>query len=168
MFLKFSNHVTSTSDGVYWSLNAGLCPLCVVYNLTNNIDVENTKLRMEQYQRENRDIIQKNKAKLVCTKCIFPHMQNAFINGDKLVLHCTESCEVSTCNIPFLCFPAPQTREQEELEELLLLEQQGNEQRRLEVLQEEKRQLQAKRKNKQALLDELVSFTHVACVFVST
>ncbi|XP_070776668.1 CDK-activating kinase assembly factor MAT1 isoform X2 [Enoplosus armatus] len=83
----------------------------IVYNLTNNLDVENTKLRMEQYQRENRDIIQRNKAKL--------------------------------------------TREQEDLEELLLLEQQGNEQRRLEVLQEEQRQLQAKRKNKQALLDEL-------------
>ncbi|XP_056152016.1 CDK-activating kinase assembly factor MAT1 isoform X2 [Lampris incognitus] len=83
----------------------------IVYNLTNNIDVENTKLMMEQYQRENRDIIQKNKVKL--------------------------------------------TREQEELEELLLLEQQGNEQRRLETLQEEQRQLQAKRKSKQALLDEL-------------
>ncbi|CAB1445050.1 unnamed protein product [Pleuronectes platessa] len=82
-----------------------------VYNLTNNLDVENTKLRMEQYQRENRDLIQKNKATL--------------------------------------------TREQEELEELLLLEQQGNEQRRLDVLQEEQRQLNAKRKNKQALLDEL-------------
>ncbi|MED6250929.1 CDK-activating kinase assembly factor MAT1 [Ataeniobius toweri] len=83
----------------------------IVYNLTNNIDVENTKLRMEQYQRENKDIIQRNKAKL--------------------------------------------TREQEELEELLLQEQQSNEQRRLEVLQEEQRQLQAKRKSKQALLDEL-------------
>ncbi|XP_029901049.1 CDK-activating kinase assembly factor MAT1 [Myripristis murdjan] len=83
----------------------------IVFNLTNNIDVENTKQKMEQYQRENRDVIQRNKAKL--------------------------------------------TREQEELEELLLLEQQGNEQRRLETLQEEQRQLQAKRKNKQALLDEL-------------
>uniref|UniRef100_A0AAQ4NX43 MNAT1 component of CDK activating kinase n=1 Tax=Gasterosteus aculeatus aculeatus TaxID=481459 RepID=A0AAQ4NX43_GASAC len=83
----------------------------VVSNLTNNIDVENTKLQMEQYQRENRDLIQKNKVKL--------------------------------------------TREQEEVEELLLLEKQGNEQRRLELLQEEQRQLQAKRKNKQALLDEL-------------
>ncbi|XP_054909389.1 CDK-activating kinase assembly factor MAT1 isoform X1 [Poeciliopsis prolifica] len=83
----------------------------IVYNLTNNIDVENTKGRMEQYQRENKDIIQRNKAKL--------------------------------------------TREQEELEELLLLEQQSNEQRRLEVLQEEQRQLQAKRKSKQALLDDL-------------
>lgn len=49
------------------------------------------------------------------------------------------------------------------MEELLLLEQQGNEQRRLEALQEEHRQLQAKRKNKQALLDELVRNTHVAC-----
>lgn len=83
----------------------------IVFNLTNNIDVENTKQRMEQYQKENRDVIQRNKAKL--------------------------------------------TREQEELEELLLLEQQGNEQRRLEALQDEQRQLQAKRKNKQALLDEL-------------
>ncbi|KAM9842081.1 CDK-activating kinase assembly factor MAT1 isoform 2-T2 [Aulostomus maculatus] len=83
----------------------------IVYNLTNNIDVENTKQRMELYQRENRDLIQRNKVKL--------------------------------------------SREQEELEELLLLEQQGNEQRRLELLQEEQRQLQAKKKNKQALLDEL-------------
>ncbi|XP_061751244.1 CDK-activating kinase assembly factor MAT1 isoform X1 [Nerophis ophidion] len=83
----------------------------IVFNLTNNIEVENTKLRMEQYQRENRDLIQKNKVKL--------------------------------------------TREQEELEELLLLEQQGSEQRRLDVLQEEQRQLLAKKKNKQALLDEL-------------
>ncbi|XP_076017747.1 CDK-activating kinase assembly factor MAT1 [Genypterus blacodes] len=83
----------------------------VVFNLANNIDVENTKLKMEQYQRDNRDTIQRNKVKL--------------------------------------------TREQEELEELLLLEQQGKEQRRLDVLQEEQRQLHAKRKNKQALLDEL-------------
>ncbi|XP_004082327.1 CDK-activating kinase assembly factor MAT1 [Oryzias latipes] len=83
----------------------------IVYNLTNNVEVESTKLRMEQYQRENKDVIQRNKAKL--------------------------------------------TREQEELEELLLLEQQSSEQRRLDVLQEEQRQLQAKRKNKQALLDEL-------------
>uniref|UniRef100_A0A3Q2X5T3 CDK-activating kinase assembly factor MAT1 n=1 Tax=Haplochromis burtoni TaxID=8153 RepID=A0A3Q2X5T3_HAPBU len=92
----------------------------IVYNLTNNVDVENTKLRMEQYQRENRDVIQRNKAKL--------------------------------------------TREQEELEELLLQEQQSNEQRRLEVLQEEQRQLQAKRKNKQALLDELVRCTRCMAV----
>ncbi|XP_046905510.1 CDK-activating kinase assembly factor MAT1 isoform X3 [Hypomesus transpacificus] len=83
----------------------------IVYNWTNNIDVEGTKQVMEHYQRENRDIIQRNKAKL--------------------------------------------TREQEELEEMLLLEKQEGEQRRLDLLQDEQRQLQAKRKNKQALLDEL-------------
>uniref|UniRef100_A0A4W5RHB7 MNAT1 component of CDK activating kinase n=1 Tax=Hucho hucho TaxID=62062 RepID=A0A4W5RHB7_9TELE len=38
-----------------------------VYNLTNNLEVEGTKHIMEAYQRENRDIIQKNKAKLVGT-----------------------------------------------------------------------------------------------------
>ncbi|XP_072532832.1 CDK-activating kinase assembly factor MAT1 [Salminus brasiliensis] len=85
----------------------------IVYNLTNNVDIESTKQMMEQYQRENRDVIQRNKAKL--------------------------------------------TREQEELEELLLLEQQDTQQRRLETMQEEQRQLKAKRKNKQALLDELES-----------
>lgn len=65
-------------------------------------------------------------------------------------------------NLPTLS--PPQTREQEELEELLLQEQQSNEQRRLEVLQEEQRQLQAKRKNKQALLDELVRCTRCMAV----
>lgn len=67
----------------------------------------------------------------------------------------------------FLCC-AFQTREQEELEELLLLEQQGSEQRRLEVLQDEQRQLQAKRKNRQTLLDELVRNTQVTCVDIHT
>lgn len=47
-----------------------------------------------------------------------------------------------------------------------MLEQQGNEQRRLDLLQEEQRQLQAKRKSKQALLDELVRYTHVACAYI--
>uniref|UniRef100_A0A3B1K9Y1 CDK-activating kinase assembly factor MAT1 n=1 Tax=Astyanax mexicanus TaxID=7994 RepID=A0A3B1K9Y1_ASTMX len=37
----------------------------IVYNLTNNVDVERTKQIMEQYQRENRDVIQRNKVKLV-------------------------------------------------------------------------------------------------------
>ncbi|TRY55283.1 hypothetical protein DNTS_015759 [Danionella cerebrum] len=83
----------------------------IVFNLTNNTEVEKTKQIMEQYQRDNKDSIQRNKAKL--------------------------------------------TREQEELEEMLLQEQQDSELRRLETLQEEQRQLQAKRKNKQALLDEL-------------
>ncbi|KAK6481448.1 CDK-activating kinase assembly factor MAT1-like isoform X1, partial [Huso huso] len=85
----------------------------IVYNLTNNMDLENTKQMMEQYQRENKEIIQKNKIKL--------------------------------------------TREQEELEELLAMERQENEQRRLLQIKEEKRQVLAKKKNKQALLDELES-----------
>ncbi|XP_053088427.1 CDK-activating kinase assembly factor MAT1 isoform X1 [Pangasianodon hypophthalmus] len=85
----------------------------IVFNLTNNVDVENTRQMMEQYQRDNKDVIQRNKAKL--------------------------------------------TREQEELEELLLMEQQDLELKRLENLQEEQRHLHTKRKNKQALLDELES-----------
>ncbi|KAB5582196.1 hypothetical protein PHYPO_G00184370 [Pangasianodon hypophthalmus] len=85
----------------------------IVFNLTNNVDVENTRQMMEQYQRDNKDVIQRNKAKL--------------------------------------------TREQEELEELLLMEQQDLELKRLENLQEEQRHLHTKRKNKQALLDELSS-----------
>ncbi|RXN17577.1 CDK-activating kinase assembly factor MAT1 [Labeo rohita] len=95
----------------------------IVFNLTNNVDVERTKQIMEQYQRDNKDVIQRNKAKL--------------------------------------------TREQEELEELLLQEQQNSEQRRLETLQEEQRQLQAKRKNKQALLDELESSKLPAAVLLA-
>lgn len=56
-------------NSFHWAdLNVALCYLPTVFNLTNNFDVENTKLRMEQYQRENRDIIQRNKAKLVRTK----------------------------------------------------------------------------------------------------
>lgn len=59
-----------------------MCLLCAVFNLTNNIDVENTKQRMEQYQRENRDVIQRNKAKLVCTVCVYRHMHNVTNNND--------------------------------------------------------------------------------------
>ncbi|XP_012693534.1 CDK-activating kinase assembly factor MAT1 [Clupea harengus] len=95
----------------------------IVFNLTNNLEVERTRQIMEQYQRENRDVIQRNKVKL--------------------------------------------TREQEELEELLLLEQKSTEERRLELLEEEKRQLHAKRKNKQALLDELESSQLPACVLLA-
>lgn len=36
-----------------------------VFNLTNNVDLENTKKKMEIYQKENKDVIQKNKLKLV-------------------------------------------------------------------------------------------------------
>lgn len=36
-----------------------------VFNLTNNVDLENTKKKMEMYQKDNKDVIQKNKIKLV-------------------------------------------------------------------------------------------------------
>ncbi|XP_038631540.1 CDK-activating kinase assembly factor MAT1 isoform X1 [Scyliorhinus canicula] len=36
----------------------------IVSNLTNNVDVENTKRKMEQYQKDNKDIIYRNKLKL--------------------------------------------------------------------------------------------------------
>ncbi|NXU51358.1 MAT1 factor, partial [Turnix velox] len=85
----------------------------LVFNLTNNVDLENTKKKMELYQKDNKEVIQKNKIKL--------------------------------------------TREQEELEEALEVERQENEQRRLLIQKEEQLQQIIKRKNKQALLDELES-----------
>ncbi|XP_059815941.1 CDK-activating kinase assembly factor MAT1 isoform X2 [Hypanus sabinus] len=36
----------------------------IVNNLTNNMDVENTRRKMEQYQKDNKDIIYRNKLKL--------------------------------------------------------------------------------------------------------
>lgn len=36
-----------------------------VFNLTNNVDLENTKKKMELYQKDNKEVIQKNKLKLV-------------------------------------------------------------------------------------------------------
>lgn len=36
-----------------------------VFNLTNNVDLENTKRKMELYQKDNKEVIQKNKIKLV-------------------------------------------------------------------------------------------------------
>ncbi|XP_064317057.1 CDK-activating kinase assembly factor MAT1 isoform X1 [Phalacrocorax carbo] len=85
----------------------------IVFNLTNNVDLENTKRKMELYQKDNKEVIQKNKIKL--------------------------------------------TREQEELEEALEVERQENEQRRLFIQKEEQLQQMIKRKNKQALLDDLES-----------
>nr|XP_048710499.1 CDK-activating kinase assembly factor MAT1 isoform X1 [Caretta caretta] len=85
----------------------------IVFNLTNNVDLENTKKKMDNYQKDNKEVIQKNKIKL--------------------------------------------TREQEELEEALEVERQENEQRRLFIQKEEQMQQIIKRKNKQALLDELES-----------
>lgn len=51
-----------------------------VYNLTNNLEVEGTKQIMEAYQRENRDIIQKNKAKLVGT--CYPTLTHSALPGE--------------------------------------------------------------------------------------
>lgn len=136
-----------------------------MFNLTNNIDVENTKLRMDQYQKENRDLIQRNKVKLVSilTHIIFSLLPTSE-KSDCRIKFKLAWCEFSLLvKDVFLHHPCcPQSREHEDLEELLLQEQQGNEQRRLDLLQEEQRQLQAKRKNKQALLDELVRNTHDA------
>ncbi|XP_014441920.1 CDK-activating kinase assembly factor MAT1 [Tupaia chinensis] len=36
----------------------------IVFNLTNNVDLDNTKKKMEIYQKENKDVIQKNKLKM--------------------------------------------------------------------------------------------------------
>ncbi|XP_053620108.1 CDK-activating kinase assembly factor MAT1 isoform X1 [Plodia interpunctella] len=36
----------------------------IIFNLTNNIDVVNTNKKIEQYKKENREIIMKNKAKI--------------------------------------------------------------------------------------------------------
>lgn len=36
----------------------------IVYNLCNNIDIVNTNKRIEQYKKDNRDIIMKNKSRL--------------------------------------------------------------------------------------------------------
>lgn len=36
----------------------------IVYNLTNNIDIVETNKRIEQYKKENKELIMKNKAKL--------------------------------------------------------------------------------------------------------
>lgn len=36
----------------------------IVYNLTNNIDIVGTNKRIEQYKKDNKDIIMKNKVKI--------------------------------------------------------------------------------------------------------
>ncbi|CAM9500086.1 CDK-activating kinase assembly factor MAT1 isoform X1 [Lampetra fluviatilis] len=83
----------------------------IVFNLTNNVDVETTKRRMEQYQRDNRDIIQKNRVKT--------------------------------------------SREQEELCVGLQWELDESERRRLELLQGEQQQRDARKRAAQALLDQM-------------
>lgn len=36
----------------------------IIYNLVNNIDIINTNKRIEQYKKENKELITKNKAKI--------------------------------------------------------------------------------------------------------
>jgi len=44
----------------------------IVFNLTNNVDLENTKRKMELYQKDNKEVIQKNKIKLVSYLLLSP------------------------------------------------------------------------------------------------
>lgn len=41
----------------------------IIYNLTNNIDIVNTNKRIEQYKKDNRELILKNKSKLSREEC---------------------------------------------------------------------------------------------------
>uniref|UniRef100_A0A452FLM0 CDK-activating kinase assembly factor MAT1 n=1 Tax=Capra hircus TaxID=9925 RepID=A0A452FLM0_CAPHI len=54
----------------------------IVFNLTNNVDLDNTKKKMEIYQKENKDVIQKNKLKL---KLMLPHdtLKRLFIQKEE-------------------------------------------------------------------------------------
>lgn len=44
-----------------------------MFNLTNNVDLENTKRKMELYQKDNKEVIQKNKIKLVSLTSPLPY-----------------------------------------------------------------------------------------------
>lgn len=41
--------------------------------MTNNVDLENTKRKMELYQKDNKEVIQKNKIKLVSLTSPLPY-----------------------------------------------------------------------------------------------
>ncbi|KAK0079561.1 hypothetical protein PV326_008666 [Microctonus aethiopoides] len=84
----------------------------IVFNLSNNIDILETNKKIEQYKRENREIIMKNKTKLGRTEC--------------------------------------------ELQELMELEKQKEEERRLEIVREEMELKKKKIRDKEALIDELM------------
>ena len=49
-----------------------------VFNLANDVDVEDTKRQIEIYKRENADLIKKNRTKLVC----FCDLQNMVLNEE--------------------------------------------------------------------------------------
>ena len=42
-----------------------LCDYFTVFNLVNNVEVETTKKWVDQYKKENKEIIQKNRSKMV-------------------------------------------------------------------------------------------------------
>ena len=42
-----------------------------VFNLANGIDVEETKRKVDNYKKENQELIKKNRSKLV-KKCLIP------------------------------------------------------------------------------------------------
>jgi CDK-activating kinase assembly factor MAT1 len=85
----------------------------IIFNLMNNVDIVNTNKRIEQYKRENRDIIQKNKFRL--------------------------------------------GREEMELEQLLENEKDQQAQRRKEILDLENEAKKKKTRDKEALIDELMT-----------
>lgn len=84
----------------------------LIYNLANNIDVMESNRRIEQYKRENKEQILKNKMRI--------------------------------------------GRTEHEIEELLELERQRDEERKLELAREEIETKRAKIREKEALIDELM------------
>ncbi|XP_074644070.1 CDK-activating kinase assembly factor MAT1-like [Tubulanus polymorphus] len=83
----------------------------IVFNLANGIDIDETKQRIEQYKKENRDFIKKNKVKI--------------------------------------------SKDEEYLDSLIEQEKLTSQNRRLQILEEE-RLLKNKKMKKEALIDELM------------
>ncbi|CAD7076965.1 unnamed protein product [Hermetia illucens] len=96
---------------------------CIVYNLCNNIDLLNTNKKIEQYKKENREVIMRNKTKI--------------------------------------------GREEYELEEMLEIEKQQEELRRIELQEIEQENKKKKIREKEALIDELMSSHEDASKIVS-
>ncbi|KAL2789858.1 CDK-activating kinase assembly factor MAT1 isoform 2 [Daubentonia madagascariensis] len=63
----------------------------IVFNLTNNVDLDNTKKKMEIYQKENKDVIQKNKLKLG------QHISLAPIHKLEEALYEYQPLQIETC-----------------------------------------------------------------------
>ncbi|XP_057321406.1 CDK-activating kinase assembly factor MAT1 [Microplitis mediator] len=84
----------------------------IVYNLSNNIDVLETNKKIEQYKRENKDQINKNRMKI--------------------------------------------GRTESELQDLLMMEKQREEERKLQLAREEIEVKKRKIRDKEALIDELM------------